>query len=372
MSRTALLVGGTGGTGGHIAAGLAERGFDLTILHRGVHESPDIERFPHLHVDPNFPDQVAEAIGDRTFDLVIAAYGRLEGLAKVFAGKCRRFIAVGAIAAYAGFMDPAAMSPRGFPLMATEQALRGDVPEPVNTKAAGFVKKVVAAEDAVFAEHARGSYSATLFRYPAIYGPQAVPIPATSEWSYIKRLEDGRPFLLLPNAGMTTYTRCAGINAAHAILLSIDHPAAAGEIFNVADDDQYDHAQWVELIMDAVGISAEIVGLPEFLNPVMGHLLTLGGTTAKHMTVSTEKIRRLLGYTQQQSAREALGETVRWVREHARENKRDPFDYQLEDEVYAALRQWQGQWADRLDRPEVMHSYAHPKKAGVGTDERGR
>ncbi|MFH5824612.1 NAD-dependent epimerase/dehydratase family protein [Georgenia sp. AZ-5] len=372
MSRSALLIGGTGGTGGHIATGLTERGFDVTILHRGVHESPEIEHLPHIHVDPSFPDQVAEAIGDRTFDVVVAAYGRLEGLAKVFTGRCRRFIGVGAVAAYAGFMDPAAMSPQGFPLMATEDARRGDTVEPVNQKASAFVRKVVAAEDAVLAEHERGGYSATLFRYPAIYGPQAVPIPATSEWSYIKRLEDGRPFLLLPNGGMTTYTRCAGVNAAHAILLSIEHPRAGGEIFNIADDDQYDHAQWVEMIMDEMGVRAEIVGLPEFLNPVTGHLLTMGGTTSRHMTISTEKVRTLLGYTERQTAREALGETVRWVREHGRDNRRDPFDYALEDEVYAALQEWKATWAGRLEAPEIMHSYAHPKKPGTGTDERGR
>ncbi|GIT68744.1 MAG: hypothetical protein Ct9H300mP26_4310 [Acidimicrobiales bacterium] len=41
MPRT-LVVGGTGPTGPHIVNGLIHRGFDVSILHTGAHESPEI------------------------------------------------------------------------------------------------------------------------------------------------------------------------------------------------------------------------------------------------------------------------------------------------------------------------------------------
>ena len=42
MGSSALVVGGTGPTGPHILDGLLERGFDVTIFHRGTHEPPDL------------------------------------------------------------------------------------------------------------------------------------------------------------------------------------------------------------------------------------------------------------------------------------------------------------------------------------------
>jgi len=36
----ALVIGGSGPTGPHVLAGLLERGYDVAMLHRGVHE-PD-------------------------------------------------------------------------------------------------------------------------------------------------------------------------------------------------------------------------------------------------------------------------------------------------------------------------------------------
>ncbi|MCG2621308.1 NAD-dependent epimerase/dehydratase family protein [Arthrobacter sp. I2-34] len=368
----ALLVGGSGGTGMHLARGLTDRGYEVTILHRGVHETAEIQHYRHIHADPHFADQVREAIGSETFDLVMLTYGRLEQLARVFAGRCQRLLAVGAVAAYAGFLDPAAAVPAGTRLLAAESSLPAGEGPVVNEKAAAFGRKVVAAERAVLEEHGRGSYSATLFRYPTIYGPHAVPIPATSEWSYIKRLQDRRPIILLPHGGLACVTRCAAVNAAHAVLLALDTPASAGEIFNVADDDQYSHSQWAEMIMDVLGERAELVGLPQTLNWAAGHLLTMGGTTSTHMLVDSSKARHVLGYRDKVSARDALAQTVAWVAQNPPSKGVDPFDYVLEDQVFAALTKLADDVAPLKRDPEVTHAYAHPKAPGGQADHRGR
>src|SRR5579864_9100758 len=49
----ALVIGGTGPTGIPIVAGLVERGFGVTILHRGTHERPETpDVVEHRHADP--------------------------------------------------------------------------------------------------------------------------------------------------------------------------------------------------------------------------------------------------------------------------------------------------------------------------------
>jgi nucleoside-diphosphate-sugar epimerase len=46
----ALIVGGTGPSGPFLANGLIERGYKVTIFHRGTHEIPEIvPEVAHIH-----------------------------------------------------------------------------------------------------------------------------------------------------------------------------------------------------------------------------------------------------------------------------------------------------------------------------------
>ena len=53
----ALVIGGTGSTGPYIIDGLLNRGYEVTMLHRGVHEIELPEEVEHLRrfaSSPNF------------------------------------------------------------------------------------------------------------------------------------------------------------------------------------------------------------------------------------------------------------------------------------------------------------------------------
>ena len=92
---TALVIGGTGPTGPGVVEGLLDRGFDVTILHGGQHEADLPEEVPHIHVDPHFAETLAPALGRRSFDLVVAQYGRLQMIADLLRGRTARLIAIG-------------------------------------------------------------------------------------------------------------------------------------------------------------------------------------------------------------------------------------------------------------------------------------
>src|SRR3546814_10208006 len=95
-----------------------------------------------------------------------------------------------------------------------------------NSMAAKFAAKMLAAEDAVFAGHARGGYSASIIRYPQIYGPRSI---GGLETSLLRRARDGRPFVLLPDAGLGVIARCSAENAAWCVLAALESDAAQGE-----------------------------------------------------------------------------------------------------------------------------------------------
>jgi len=375
MSRMkALLVGGSGATGVLIAQGLAERGYDLTILHRGAHEPPELEPFRHIHADPHFVEPIAEALGSETFDVVVLAYGRLKVVAPLFAGRCERLLAIGGMPIYPGYLDPAAEKPRGMPILAREDGPLVEPSRMISPGAAKFAAKMLDAENAVMEQHRAGGYAASIFRYPAIYGRRAMGL---TDWSVVRRALDGRPFILLPDAGKGIIARCAAENAAWCVLAALDCEAAKGEAFNCADEEQYTLAQWAELILDVLGASMELVPIPPQINWAAAHLLPLGGSCSDHGLLDISKARRILGYRDQIRAKDALAHTIRWRRanppsESELANWADPLDYALEDRIKAELDGLLARLEDVKQAPEVVHPYPHPKEPGLTVDHRGR
>ena len=94
MSK-ALVIGGTGPSGPYIVNGLLERGYDVTILHGGQHEVEFAQPVEHIHTDPHFEETLAPAFEGRSFDIVIATYGRMRIIADLLRGKTTRFIGAG-------------------------------------------------------------------------------------------------------------------------------------------------------------------------------------------------------------------------------------------------------------------------------------
>ncbi len=76
MGRRASVIGGTGPTGVWIVQGLLDRGWDVTILHRGTHERAETpDEVEHLHHDPYDAEDLARALDGRQDDLVVADDG---------------------------------------------------------------------------------------------------------------------------------------------------------------------------------------------------------------------------------------------------------------------------------------------------------
>ena len=95
MGARALVIGGTGPTGMPIVQGLVDRGWHVTILHRGPHErSATPDTVEHLHHDPYDADDLRLALHGRTYDVVVAMYGRLRRIAEITAGKTGHFVSV--------------------------------------------------------------------------------------------------------------------------------------------------------------------------------------------------------------------------------------------------------------------------------------
>ena len=95
MGKTALVVGGTAATGLAIVEELKQRDFEVTIYHRGAHEVPGVADLEHIHGEPHFAETIASDLGDRSWDVVVATYGRIRYLAEALRGKTQQLVTVG-------------------------------------------------------------------------------------------------------------------------------------------------------------------------------------------------------------------------------------------------------------------------------------
>ena len=248
----ALVIGGTGPTGHFIVNGLRERGYGVTILHRGEHEIPEIpDDVEHLHADPYSEAALREIFAERTYDVCVATYGRLRATAAITVGKVGRFVSVGGAPAYRGYMHPGLYEPPGLPVPLPESA---PLVEREEEDAKGY--RIMRTEQAVFAAHPTASH----FRYPYVYGPyQLLP----REWCIVRRIRDGRRHIVLADGGLTLHHFGYAGNVAHAVLLAVDRPeASAGQIYHCADEEVLTVRQVVEIVGSALGAQLEIVSLP--------------------------------------------------------------------------------------------------------------
>lgn len=365
----ALVVGGTGPTGPFIVNGLLARGYDVAIFHRGTHEIPEIPPcVEHIHGDPHFRETIDEALRGRSFDLVVATYGRLRHVAEALAGKIGRLIAVGGVAVYRGFAEPERMLPAGMPVPARE-----DAQLVVDEHESRFCRLLTLTEKAVMRAHPR----ATIFRYPYVYGPyQLVP----REWCVMRRILDKRPFIIVPDGGLTLASHGYAANLAHAVLLAIDQPKASqGQTYNCGDEQTLTLRQTIEVIAAAMTSSIEIVNFPdEVAFPARALRLR---EHSYHWMTDISKLKSELGYRDLLPVQEALPKTVRWYLQNQPQpggeiEKRlgDPFDYEMEDRLVEIQREAMNrmkQVGSSTQKPRP-HPYAHPKIQGERRDHRER
>jgi nucleoside-diphosphate-sugar epimerase len=328
-----LVVGGTGPTGPYIVRGLLAGGHDVTILHRGTHESDLIpESVRHIHTDVRSGDSVRAALEGEAFDVAVITYGRLREIVAALVGAVGRVVTVGGFPAYEGYWDASMFTPPGLPVPTREDARK------VAGGAARKAALVLETEQAVFDAFP----NATHLRYPILYGPNQ-PVPR--EWCVVRRILDGRPHIILPDGGLTLNTYGYVENVAHAVLLAVEHAArAAGQIYNVADEQCLTVRQVVDVIAAALEHEWEVVELPREY-AVAARPLLMGPNTT-HRMISVEAIRNDLGYRDVVTPVDALAVTARWYRDHPCAPggieeivMQDPFDYEAEDRMIAAWRE---------------------------------
>jgi len=171
----------------------------------------------------------------------------------------------------------------------------------------------------------------TALRLPMVYGPRDYQ---RRLWSYHKRMADGRSAILL-DGRLPDWraSRCFVEDAGRAIALAATHPAAAGRIYNVAEDPAPTELEWVRMIAAVAGWDGDIVPVDSQRLPEPLRIDPHG----QDLHMDSTRIRADLGFVEPVTRHEAIADTIDWDLAHPPESHPDPFDYAAEDAVLSDL-----------------------------------
>ena len=180
---------------------------------------------------------------------------------------------------------------------------------------------------------------ATVLRLPMVYGPGD---PLHRLYPTVKRIDDNRPAILLED-GLARWSLPRGYveNVAAAIALAATSDRARARIYNVAEP-ALPELEWTRLIGEVAGWNGDVIALGKDQTPAH---LRQPYNTAQEWTVSSDRIRTELGFTDPVAIPEALRRTIEWERANPPADlPAASFDYGAED---AAIQRFKPTRAER-------------------------
>jgi nucleoside-diphosphate-sugar epimerase len=214
------------------------------------------------------------------------------------------------------FSSVRAFSDVDFPDGVTEQ-------HPVRTNGNPYVDTKVASEQVALQAHAAGEVPVTVIRPGDVYGPASRP------WTMLPLAEIRANRFALPAMGRSVFSPVFVENLVDGVLLAIDEPRAAGQVYVLSDGIGVTTKEFFGHYFRMLGkrgpiclptpIALFLAALNEFayrfregtteVNPDTIHYMTRRGT------YSIEKAHRELGYEPRVDLAEGMARTERWLRE---------------------------------------------------------
>jgi len=346
-----LLIGGSGFIGKFVVRDLIAAGHDVAVYHRGRTTSPLLKgahgiigdrselgwkRMDFMRVRP-----------DVVIDCILSSGVQAKGVMDVFRGVTPRIVVLSSQDVYRAYgvllgLETGALQP----VPITEDS---DLRSHLRPFGADHLKRMQGIFNWVDDEYEKieveravandPDLPATVLRLPMVYGPGD---PLHRLYPVVKRIDDNRPAILLED-GLARCSLPRGYveNVAAAIALAATSDQAKDKIYNITEP-PFPELEWTQLIAEAAGWNGEVIALPTEETPAH---LRQPYNTAQDWTVSSERIRTELGFTDPVAIPEALRRTIEWERANPPADiPPATFDYAAED---AAIQKFKPTRAER-------------------------
>ncbi len=333
-----LLIGGTRFIGKAATAQLVARGHEVAVFHRG---NAPLENLGAQEIFGNRKNLEWSRGAFKKFapDVVVDMFAMTEADARnfieTFRGLAARSVVISSMDVYRAYdvlrgVEPEPLEPVPFdeaaPLRNRIFPYRGKT-----LRAENDPQKWVDEYDKILVEHVAASepeLPATILRLPMVYGEGDYQHRI---FEYLKRMDDGRPAIVLDEIGAEWQTSRGYVeNVAAAIVRAVEAERAARKTYNVADAETFTEAEWIERIGRAAGWNGRVVSVPR---EKLAESLRFQGNARQSLVGDTTRIRQQIDYREIVSTDEALARTVAWERANVPPFDAAQFDYALEDEI---------------------------------------
>lgn len=313
-----LVTGATGHIGTYLVPRLLAGGHQVVVLSRGQRQpystNPAWEKVETVHLDRKeeerkgtFGKAVAEIGAEVVIDLILFKAASLPQLVEALAGKLRQFIFCGTMWVY-GSTEKAPTTERD-PRLAEAEYGR---------------QKALIEEELISAALA-GRFPATVLHPGHVVGAGWPPIgPAGNlNLAVFEKLGRGEE-VCLPDQGLATLHHVHADDVAQAFELALANPrASTGESFNVVSPEALTLKGFCRAVAGWFGLEPKLSFLPwpEWRKSVSEKDAEETWEHISHSPCgSSEKARRILGYSPRYTSLEAVREALDWLIRHGKVN----------------------------------------------------
>jgi nucleoside-diphosphate-sugar epimerase len=321
-----LFIGGTGTISSACSQLAVEHGIDLYLLNRGRSGRPVPPGAHVLHGDIRDPASANQALGNRTFDVVVnwVVYtpDQVEADIQRFRGRSGQYVFISSASAYQKPLS-------GLPI--TESTMLDNPYWQYSRDKAACETRLVRA----YREH---RFPITIVRPSHTYDERMVP--SQGGYTVIDRIRKGKP-LIVHGDGTSLWVLTHHRDFAVGFVGLLGNAHAIGEAYHITSDETLTWNQIHEILARAAGATAEIVHIPSDLiaafDPRWGAGLL--GDKAHSVIFDNAKIRHLVpGFAPAIPFSRGAAEIVAWYdADPTRQVVDEGFD-QLTDRIIAAYR----------------------------------
>jgi nucleoside-diphosphate-sugar epimerase len=321
-----LFIGGSGIISSACGQLAVQRGIDLSVLNRGRSRlRPLPEDVSVLQADVRDPAAVAEALGEREFEVVVnwVAFtpDHVEADLERFRNRVGQYVFISSASAY---QTPPARIP------VTEST-------PLRNPFWQYSRDKIACEDRLVRAYREDGFPATIVRPSHTYDKTAVPFHGG--WTVMDRMRQGKP-VVVQGDGTSLWTLTHSYDFAKGFVPLLGSARVLGEAFQITSDDVLTWDQITTILANAAGAEPDIVHVPSdaiaAADPAWGDALL--GDSAHSVIFDNSKLRSVVPeYVATITLEQAAPEIVRWHDE-------DPGRQTVDPALNAVMDQLAGQF----------------------------
>ncbi|HEV8247417.1 MAG TPA: SDR family oxidoreductase [Polyangiaceae bacterium] len=332
----ALFIGGTGNISTAVTRLALERGIQVWHLNRGrsAEALPGVET---LTADVGRPGELEQAIGPRTFDVVVnfIAFKPADVARdlRVFEGRAGQYIFISSASVY--------QKPPAHPIVSESTPLANPFWD--------YAQAKIACEDALVSAYRERAFPMTIVR-PSLTYDTVIPVPLGGwrEYTIVERIRKKKK-IIVHGDGTSLWTVTHSDDFARGLLGLFGEPRAIGHAFHITSDELLTWDQIHQALAAAVGAEPRIVHVPSDLIAKLapsraGSLL---GDKSPSLIFDNSKIKSVVPeYRASIAFAQGIRRTLDWFDAQASRRQIDP---QSDAEIDRILAQYARAFPDASD-----------------------